>query len=110
LFKDNTKIDCSKTADEIVNFVRGLSPYPAAWTNVLTNDEPTPQMVKIYRAHAELCHHDKAIGDIAAADGGIKAACANGFIHIDELQLTGKKRMTTADFMRGFRGVFQKLV
>ncbi|MDR1226332.1 MAG: methionyl-tRNA formyltransferase [Prevotellaceae bacterium] len=110
LFKDNTRIGWSENADEVVNFIRGLSPYPAAWSNVLIAGEPAPQMVKIYKAHAELCQHGSLVGDVVVADNGIKVACANGFVHIDELQLAGKKRIPTADFLRGFRGVFQKMM
>ncbi len=106
LFKENTRLDWQKTAHELVNFVRGLSPYPAAWCELKVDGNPIA--VKIFAAHAEEANEAEKIGT-ALSDGSsfVKIGCADGYLCIDELQLTGKKRMKTVDFLRGFRGEFE---
>jgi methionyl-tRNA formyltransferase len=103
LFKENTRLDWQKTAKQLVNFVRGLSPYPTAWCELMVNGSPI--MVKIFSAHAEECSADQPLGT-ALTNGSsfLKIRCANGYLCIDELQLNGKKRMKIEDFLRGFRG------
>ena len=88
LFKDNCKIDFSRTAEEIVNFVRGLSPYPAAWCD-LTLRGNKYENVKVFRAEK--------------GDGPIAVPCADGTVSIAELQLPGKKRMDAASLLNGIR-------
>lgn len=97
IFKETCQIDWHKPADSIRNFVRGLSPYPAAWTelngqhckifSVSLQGERAPYMVP-----GELKTDNKSFLAIMAADE---------LIYIDELQLQGKKRMPVADFLRG---------
>lgn len=101
LFKENTRIDWQKPAHELVNFVRGLSPYPAAWCELLVDEKPT--MVKIFAAHVEASPADQTA--IFNDGKSLKLPCGGGScLCIDELQLTGKKRMKAEDFLRGFRG------
>jgi len=106
LFKENTRLDWQKTARELVNFVRGLSPYPAAWCELVIDDNPV--MVKIFAAHAEERSAAEPAGAVLTNGSTfLKIRCADGYLYVDELQLTGKKRMKTEDFLRGFRGTFQ---
>jgi len=107
LFKENTRLDWQKTARELVNFVRGLSPYPAAWCELPIDGSSA--MLKIFAAHAEERSAVEPVGT-ALTDGStfLKIRCADGYLCVDELQLTGKKRMKTEDFLRGFRGKFEK--
>lgn len=107
LFKDSCRISWQKKGGELVNFVRGLSPHPAAWCELVAGSAP-PQQLKIFAAHAE------PTGDTCPAPAGallsdghtfLKAACADGFLCIDELQLAGKKRMKTEEFLRGARAL-----
>ncbi len=101
LFKENTRLDWQKTARELVNFVRGLSPYLAAWCELPVDEKPT--MVKIFKAHAEERTPDQ--NAIFSDSKSLKIPCGgNSYLSVDELQLTGKKRMKTEDFLRGFRG------
>jgi methionyl-tRNA formyltransferase len=104
LFRDTCRVNWQKGAHELVNFVRGLSPYPAAWCELTANGS-APQQVKIFAAHAEQASENRPSAGVAITDGRtlLKVACADGFLHIDELQLSGKKRMATADFLRGNR-------
>jgi len=98
IFTETCKIDWSKTVDEIYNLIRGLSPYPAAFT-YLNN-----KILKIYHAKKEF--------EVNAFDNGsvhtdgktfLKFACSDGFIHVTDIQLEGKKRINVEDFLRGWR-------
>jgi len=104
IFKENCKIDWTKCAGDINNLIRGLSPYPAAWTNFLRNG--SENSVKIFKAMVEKVCHDHHAGDILSDNKHyLKIACADGFLHIVDLQLSGKKRMGIAEFLRGFPNV-----
>ncbi len=98
IFFETCEIDFSKTTNEIYNFIRGLAPYPTAWTklNNLT--------LKVFFATQEITAHTLSHGTVQT-DGKkyLKFATADGFIHIEDMQLEGKKRMLVADFLRGYR-------
>jgi len=83
IFRETCMIDWNRRSQEIVNFVRGLSPYPGAWTTI--NDKT----YKIFK--------------VSLNDTGIKMKTADGFVFIEELQPEGKKRMKAADFLRGYK-------
>ena len=100
LFRDNCRIDWKASGETIYNKIRGLSPYPAAWT-LLTNGEETFE-VKIYRCSWEKTGHHYPIGKIIIGKHELKVAVENGFIVIDELQLPGKRKMHTADLLNGY--------
>lgn len=97
IFKETCQIDWQKPAESIRNFVRGLSPYPAAWTelnglhckvfSVSLREEPAPDLVS-----GEIKTDNKNFLAVKAADQ---------LVYINELQLQGKKRMPVADFLRG---------
>jgi methionyl-tRNA formyltransferase len=95
-------IDWKKDVLSVNNFIRGLAPYPCARTFLSNNS--TELSLKIYEALPEKEHVSAEPGEILS-DGKkyIKIACSDGFINISSLQLEGKKRMSTADFLRGFR-------
>jgi methionyl-tRNA formyltransferase len=98
LFTDTCRIDWSRSVHGIHNLVRGLSPFPGAFTSL---HEKT---LKIYRSRVETASVAEAAGTVLT-DGKsyLKYACADGYLHIVELQLEGKKRMATTDFLRGYR-------
>ena len=101
IFKEDCHIDFSQPGVQIVNFVRGLSPYPAAWFALSDT-----LSVKVFKSRFEPAEVKCEVGTIATDDRTyIKVVCADGYISIDELQLSGKRRMTTADLLRGFRGI-----
>jgi methionyl-tRNA formyltransferase len=102
IFKETCKINWNMTCCEIHNFVRGLSPYPTAWSEFISPDS-NPIIVKIYESAKEEINHSLAVGTIIC-DGKnyLKIACANGFIQILSLQLANKKRMTVQELLRGF--------
>lgn len=98
IFKENTKINWNNNVDRIQNFIRGLSPYPAAVT-FLNNKQ-----IKIYTSHvslADTCFEPGAFDTDQKTY--LRFAAKDGWVYIDELQQEGKKKMMTEDFLRGFR-------
>jgi len=98
LFTETCTINWNKTTDEIYNLVRGLSPYPGALTNF------EGKILKIYRSHKEKIKPLHANGSFTT-DGKtfLKFAAADGYIHVTDIQLEGKKRIGIEDFLRGYR-------
>ena len=103
IFKEDCKIDWNKTADEVHNFIRGLSPYPTAFTEMPTLDGKMVQ-VKIFRSEKQLYAHKASPGEILC-DGKeiLKVTVKDGYIRLADLQQAGKKRMPVTEFLRGFR-------
>ena len=93
------KIDWNKTVDEVYNLIRGLSPYPTAFT-FLQN-----KLLKIYNSRKEYLFSEENKIGLYQTDGKtfLKFMCSNGFIHATDVQLEGKKRMLIEDFLRGYR-------
>ena len=103
LFKDTCKINWNNPVEKINNLIRGLSPYPAAFTEYVDKKNQTIS-IKIYRAEKEISTHTLPIGSIISDNKtSLKVACINGFISIKELQMAGKKRMLVDEFLRGFK-------
>ncbi len=101
IFKADCKIDWEQSIDRIYNFVRGLSPYPAAFTNFIS---PTGEelLVKIFNVSVENAEHRfESPRLIIDKKKTIKVAIFGGFINILELQLAGKKRLSADEFLRG---------
>lgn len=102
IFKDDCRIDWRADARVIYNFVRGLSPYPAAWSVLKRGGEETP--VKIYGVSVVKGSCGLQPGMIES-DGKtfVEVVCGYGALRITELQSAGKKRMIIDEFLRGFR-------
>ncbi len=100
IFKQDCQIDWSKNSLAIYNQIRGLSPYPAAHSQLHGKG------VKIFKASKEIIAHQNEAGK-AFSDGKtyLKFACSDGFISVNELQLEGKKRMLVDEFLRGYKWV-----
>jgi len=104
IYKENCQIDWTKPGIVINNLIRGLSPYPAAWTKFENNAEK--EDVKIFKASFEKVSHQKSPGEIQSDNKKyLNIACTDGFLSILDLQLAGKKRMGIAEFLRGFPNV-----
>ena len=103
IFKEDCIIDWSRTGKRIIDFIRGLSPYPAAWTP-MSGDGMQPLTAKIFAARFIASNHSLTAGDIET-DGKsyLRVACSDGLIDIAELQIAGKKRMTVKELLLGFR-------
>ncbi len=105
IFKKDCKIDWNNDVDTIHNLIRGLSPYPASWTELHNNSNETIQL-KIYASEKEYSGHNLDYGEIVTDEKNLlKVAVKKGYIHIIELQLAGKKRLQIKDFLRGFPGI-----
>jgi methionyl-tRNA formyltransferase len=103
LFKEDCHIDWSLPGERIRNLIRGLSPYPAAWTE-LTGDDQTFTL-KIF--FAEFIPAAGLTPGTIVSDGKnmIKIAASDGWLNLTDIQLSGKKRMQTNEFLRGFHGI-----
>ena len=99
LNKENCKIDWTKSALEINNLIRGLSPYPAAWC--FFSDKGEEWSVKIYQTKIINEAHDYSIGKLICTKKEMKIAVKNGFIQVLDLQFPGKRKMTAAEFLNG---------
>lgn len=99
LNKDNCKIDFSKSAVEIHNLIRGLSPYPSAWC--FFKDGTEEWNVKIYEAKLIEASHNYQVGSIITTKKEMKIAVKDGFIEVMSLQFPGKKAMKTSELLNG---------
>ncbi len=95
---ETCKIDWNNNVSDTYNLIRGLSPYPAAFTYL--NDK----VLKIFSAEKETATHNLPVGSFHTDNKShIKFACADGFIYCRDVQLQGKKRMPVEEFLRGYR-------
>ena len=97
IFKDTCAIDFSRSAEQVYNHIRGLSPYPAAWISEMPSSHPLSQVLKgakVYKA---------ATTQLAEQKGHIIVPCAQGYIDLLELQLPGKKRMDASALLNGIK-------
>ncbi len=99
IFTETCKIDWHQSVEAIHNLIRGLSPFPGAFS--FLNDK----MLKIYRSKKEFQNTASKQAGEFVTDGKtfLKFACSNGYIHVTELQLEGKKRMQVEEFLRGYK-------
>ncbi|MDA3892834.1 MAG: methionyl-tRNA formyltransferase [Salinivirgaceae bacterium] len=105
IYKNDCKIDWTQPALKIQNTIRGLSPYPTAWST-LKNENGQRIDFKIFKSSLEQTDHNLDYGTVLTGNNEfMKIAVPNGFINILELQLAGKKRMQTVDFLRGFQQI-----
>jgi methionyl-tRNA formyltransferase len=97
IFTETCTIDWNNSAESIFNLIRGLSPFPGALTKL------DDKIFKIFAAQKEICSHQISAGSVLTDNKTyLKFACADGYLHITDLQLEGKKRMQVQDFLRGY--------
>jgi len=99
IHRETCEIDWSKPLDEIYNFIRGLSPYPAAWTTLFNADQKI--ITKIYKTSLLPEQHKLATGSLVFNKKELKVAVQGGYINLEEIQLQGKKRMYVKDVLNG---------
>ena len=102
IFRDTCRIDWSRSVQQIYDFIRGLSPYPAAWCE-LSDATGSRLSLKVYSAGKEYVAHNITPGTLLS-DGKsfMKVAVDGGYVVFNEVQLAGKKRMPVVDLLRGF--------
>jgi methionyl-tRNA formyltransferase len=103
IFKDDCRIDWTKDTESVRNLIRGLSPYPAAWTELKHSGKEEVLAAKIFAAMRDNGSLPAAPGTLQT-DGKkfLKIACPDGWLSITDIQLSGKKRMKTDELLRGF--------
>ncbi len=102
IFKPFCKIDWSKSIDDIHNHIRGLSPYPTAFTEFKNKETDEIVSCKVFKTLKEVIPHDLANGTIEQSKTELKIAVNGGYIQLLEIQLAGKKRMPIAALLNGF--------
>lgn len=101
LNKDNCKINWSHEATSIYNKIRGLNPFPAAWTTLCNGDQKTT--AKIFDCELELILHDQPNGTIKQTKTQLWVYVKNGIIKVNEIQLENKKRLTVKALLNGYQ-------
>ena len=105
IFKETCHIDWKQPMKRIYDFIRGLSPYPAAWTELVAPDGKR-QVLKIFQSEKRPAAHSLPAGTLCSDKRTyIDVAVEGGYLRIDSLQLAGKKRMPVADFLRGNQSI-----
>lgn len=99
LNRENTKVDWNADGASIHNLIRGLSPCPSAWTNWSQNE--VESTVKLYKSRFEKVQISEEIGQVIIDKKSIKVAVKDGYIHLLELQLAGKKRLDATAVING---------
>ena len=121
IFKDTCRIDFHKPAKQVYDFIRGLSPYPGAWTEIKKKetvvffDDPREgkekstakiQVLKMFSTHLSGMKRGEApVGSLRVEDKMLQVACLDEWLNIQELQLSGKKRMDAAAFLNGMKDI-----
>mgnify|MGYP001270360448 FL=1 len=102
IFKEDCRIDFNRSVDEVYDFIRGLSPYPGAYT------EYNEKIIKIYGAVKSRWDSLKGPGRFFIKEEKLYVSCLNEFLEITELQMEGKKRMNSREFLNGYSALFKK--
>ena len=103
LTKTNTKIDWEQCGQTIEYLIRGLSPYPTAWTYLMNKQsENDPLKIKIYNAYFKKDKHKENNGSILTSKSSLKVAVNDGWLYLTEIQYPGKRKMAVKEFLNGF--------
>ena len=102
IFKETCEIDWNQEAKKVYDFIRGLSPYPGAWTT-LVSPEGKETVLKVYASSKAVGTTEEQAGLLLTEKNRLMVATGNGLLNLEEVQLAGKKRMKAIDFLNGFR-------
>ena len=100
IFKPDAKVNWSKKVEEVHNLIRGMAPYPTAWTQIQKEDQI--KSIKLFESRKKENGQNHS-HQIKVEDGQLYFGCADGWVQIVEMQLEGKKRMPVSDFLKGFQ-------
>ena len=107
IFKEDGRIDWTKRGEDIINLVRGLSPYPAAWSAIYNNGAECGSM-KIFTARFEADSKSGNVGEVVTdAKSTFGVRCADGVVYFEDVQLAGKRRMAIKELLLGWRDATQ---
>ncbi|MGB5435433.1 MAG: methionyl-tRNA formyltransferase [Maribacter sp.] len=101
IHKETCRIDWGSPLKQIYDFIRGMSPYPGAWTILQNNGAEI--FLKTYKASMELEDHKLENGQVLCTKKEMKVAVKGGYIRLEEIQLPGKRRMETGDVLNGLK-------
>jgi len=106
IFKDDCRIDWTRDTESVRNLIRGLSPYPTAWTELVHPEKSEILTAKVFGATRDSSSLPEAPGTIQT-DGKkyLKIACPDGWLSITDIQLSGKKQMKIDELLRGFQSM-----
>lgn len=111
IFKNDCRVDWTKPGREIADLIRGLSPYPAAWSVMYDAEGNEISTVKLFNGSFTAEGHGCEPGTVDLSDRGVmKVACPDGWIAVTDLQPAGKRRMTAAEFRNGLDKTKQYLM
>ncbi|HPS83813.1 MAG TPA: methionyl-tRNA formyltransferase [Bacteroidales bacterium] len=111
LNKENTRIDWRRNPKDLFNHIRGLSPFPGAWTTLVDKDG-NEQLLKISESHPVTAESGSQATGTIVSDGKtyIRVVCGQGMLQVNKLQLSGRSAMSTAEFLRGYAGLLEGAV
>lgn len=99
IHKDTCRVDWNAPLEDVHNLIRGLSPYPAAWTHLINQGKEEP--IKIYETQIEVGEHNFEPGELIVDKKSLKVAVRGGYLQILELQLPGKRKMKISEVLNG---------
>ena len=120
IFKDPCRIDFNQPAKKVYDFIRGLSPYPGAWTEI-QKEGGKAQVLKVFKtsktgkavaaSSENVASSENAsssvVGTLRVEGKSLQIACADEWLQLDTIQISGKKRMEARDFLNGMRDIEQ---
>ena len=114
IFKDTCRIDFNQPAKKVYDFIRGLSPYPGAWTEI-QKEGGKVQVLKVFKtsktgkavAASSENVASSVVGTLKVEGKNLQIACADEWLQLDTIQISGKKRMEARDFLNGMRDIEQ---
>ena len=108
IFKDTCRIDFHQPAKKVYDFIRGLSPYPGAWTEI-QKEGGKAQVLKVFKTTktGKALAEGIAVGSLRVEGKSLLVACADEWLQLDTIQISGKKRMEARDFLNGMRDIEQ---
>lgn len=108
IFKETCRISFGQPAKKVYDFIRGLSPYPGAWTEI-QKEGGKAQVLKVFKTTktGKALAEGVAVGSLRVEDKSLLVACADEWLQLDTIQISGKKRMEARDFLNGMRDIEQ---
>lgn len=107
IFKDTCRIDFNQPAKKVYDFIRGLSPYPGAWTEI-QKEGGKAQVLKVFKtSKTGKAVAGSVVGTLRVEGKSLQIACTDEWLQLDTIQISGKKRMEARDFLNGMRDIEQ---
>ncbi len=108
IFKETCRIDFHQPAKKVYDFIRGLSPYPGAWTEI-RKEGGKAQVLKVFRSvkTGKVVASSEDAGNLRVEGKSLLIACSDEWLQLETIQISGKKRMEARDFLNGMRDIEQ---